>query len=436
MTKHKKISSIGLALFALMLNLSPVQALAAGGDLYLTNSNVYFSTDYFVENVSVIIYATASNNSSVDLLGTIKFWNDTYGYQIGADQPISALAGSTDTVFINWTPEPGTQQISISVTPWTSEGDDSSNNTVWKTITVLEDSDYDGVPDTEDTDDDNDGYPDYEDAFPKNSAEWIDTDGDGTGDNTDTDDDNDNVPDTSDEMPLDYNETEDTDGDGIGNNQDADDDGDEIEDTDETKLGTNPLNADSDGDSYSDSEDDFPMDPEEWIDFDEDGVGDNADTDDDDDGIEDTEDIDDHNKGPTIKVNEPNWPFYLTGQDLTFDASSSYDEDGEVKEYKWVQGDTTISVNDTLETSYLESGEQTIELIITDDKGETRTEELYIKIYSKGFLLFLGLFITVLLILAFYIIFKYNPRAKSLKKANEQVIAVPKKKHIKAKAKK
>ncbi|HAU39423.1 MAG: ATPase [Candidatus Peregrinibacteria bacterium GW2011_GWF2_43_17] len=413
MAKHKKISSIGLALFALILGLSPLKAFSAGGDLFLIDSNVYFSTSYFVEDISVIIYATAGNNSSEDLLGTIKFWNDTYGYQIGADQPISALAGSTDTVFINWTPDPGTQQISISVTPWTSEGDDPSNNTIWETITVLDDSDSDGVPNTEDTDDDNDGYPDYEDDFPKDTSEWHDTDGDGSGDNTDTDDDNDSVTDESDEMPLDYDETTDTDGDGIGNNKDADDDGDSIDDIDESETGTDPLNSDSDNDSYSDSEDSFPTDSEEWIDFDEDGIGDNTDTDDDDDSTMDPEDIDDHNKGPTIKINEPNWPFYLTGQDLTFDASVSYDEDGEIKEYKWVQGGSTISVNDTLETSYLKSGTQTIELVITDNKGETRSEQLDIRIYSKSFLLFLGLFITILLILAFYIIFKYNPRARA-----------------------
>ncbi len=381
MAKHKKISSERLILFALMFGLLPLKTLAAGGDLCLTENDIYFSTSYFVENVPVIIYATAENNSSEDLLGTIKFWNDTYGYQIGTDQPISALASSTDTVFITWTPDPGIQQISISVTPWTNENDDSNNNTVWKTVTILEDWDWDGVPDTEDTDDDND-----------------------------------NVSDESDKMPFDYDETEDTDGDGIGNNKDADDDGDFIDDTDEAKTGTDPLNQDSDSDFYIDSEDDFPTDSEEWMDFDEDGTGDNTDTDDDDDGTTDPEDTDDHNKGPIIKINEPNWPFYLTGQDLTFDASISYDEDGEIKEYKWVQGDETVSVNNTLETSYLESGIQTIELIIMDDKGETRSEQLDIRIYSKSFLLFLGLFTTALLILAFYIIFKYNPRTNSARK--------------------
>ena len=45
------------------------------------------------------------------------------------------------------------------------------------------------------------------------------------GDNTDDDDDGDGVPDGEDLFPLDENETVDFDGDGIGDNSDSDDDG-------------------------------------------------------------------------------------------------------------------------------------------------------------------------------------------------------------------
>ena len=76
----------------------------------------------------------------------------------------------------------------------------------------------------------------------------------------DSDDDNDGVIDTSDDLPLDANETLDTDGDGIGNNADADDDGDTIADADELTAGTNPLLADSDGDGVNDNLDAFPND--------------------------------------------------------------------------------------------------------------------------------------------------------------------------------
>ena len=49
------------------------------------------------------------------------------------------------------------------------------------------------------------------------------------------------------------------------------------------------LEDDTDGDGVIDAEDAFPDDPEEWLDTDEDGTGDNADTDDDDDGWSDTD---------------------------------------------------------------------------------------------------------------------------------------------------
>lgn len=46
---------------------------------------------------------------------------------------------------------------------------------------------------------------------------------------------------------------------------------------------------DTDGDCLPDSEDEFPVDPTEWLDTDNDGIGNNTDIDDDNDGIEDTD---------------------------------------------------------------------------------------------------------------------------------------------------
>ena len=81
------------------------------------------------------------------------------------------------------------------------------------------------------------------------------------------DSDGDGVLDANDAFPNDPNESVDTDGDGIGNNADTDDD----------------------NDGVFDGDDAFPLDPNETTDTDGDGVGNNADTDDDNDGLTDSE---------------------------------------------------------------------------------------------------------------------------------------------------
>mgnify|MGYP003625030083 CR=1 FL=1 len=103
-------------------------------------------------------------------------------------------------------------------------------------------------------DTDGDGYDDSVapiDLFPADPLEWIDTDGDGIGNNSD----------------------DDIDGDGDPNLTDPDDD-------------TNYITGI--GDDVYDLFDDFPKDPSEWLDTDNDGLGDNADTDDDADGVPDS----------------------------------------------------------------------------------------------------------------------------------------------------
>lgn len=83
------------------------------------------------------------------------------------------------------------------------------------------------------------------------------------------DTDGDGYPDDEDAFPSDPEEWLDTDRDGVGNNADTDDD----------------------GDGVSDVSDEFPLDASETTDTDRDGVGNNADTDDDGDGYSDTEEI-------------------------------------------------------------------------------------------------------------------------------------------------
>ena len=65
--------------------------------------------------------------------------------------------------------------------------------------------------------------------------------------------------------------------DGVGNNADTDDDGTGFRIQEEGRLGTDPLNVDTDSDGVADADDLFPNDGSEWIDTDEDGLGNNSD---------------------------------------------------------------------------------------------------------------------------------------------------------------
>ncbi|MCA9564086.1 MAG: VCBS repeat-containing protein, partial [Myxococcales bacterium] len=78
--------------------------------------------------------------------------------------------------------------------------------------------------------------------------------------------DDDGVPDDEDAFPCDPNEWLDTDNDGIGNNADPDDDNDTLSDIEESEPGldcfvTNPTLADSDFDGINDAQDPYPNDP-------------------------------------------------------------------------------------------------------------------------------------------------------------------------------
>ena len=83
-----------------------------------------------------------------------------------------------------------------------------------------------------------------------------DADGDGIGNNVDPDDDNDQIPDDY-EIANELNPLDATDA--IG-----DLDGDGLSNLDEYLAGTEINNPDTDGDTYNDSQDFFPLDPNQW----------------------------------------------------------------------------------------------------------------------------------------------------------------------------
>jgi len=100
------------------------------------------------------------------------------------------------------------------------------------------------------------GAPDGQTAFPQRMV--VDYVRVFTANGTGEDSDGDGVADADDAFPVDPNESLDTDADGIGDNTDED----------------------ADGDGYPNNEDAFPLDASEWLDSNGNGVGDNAEADD------------------------------------------------------------------------------------------------------------------------------------------------------------
>ena len=384
-------------------------AQAYEGDISINSEDLGFSTGNYLEGQSIRIYATTKNNSTRDLLGVVRFFDNDN--QIGADQVISIFSGKTDDVFVDWSPSFGSHKIAAKIFPWDTTLDDPSNNWVVTNIYVVQDTDHDGTPNTSDLDDDNDGVNDDKDAYPLNPNEQYDTDGDGIGDNSDQDDDNDGVPDNSDDLPLDPNETLDTDGDGIGNISDTDDDGDSISDIEEDNTGLNPLKKDTDGDRTNDNEDAFPIDPTEQTDTDKDLIGNNTDIDDDNDGIMDEADEFPLNKGPVISLTDESLNIdYL--KEFTFDASPSFDEDGNIVNYQWEIDGRPVREGNSLKHIFKELGEHQVKLTVTDDSGESRSKNFQVNVLNISFYTQI-LLIFMLIALATIIYLKYIAEDKN-----------------------
>lgn len=403
----KRLPKIILAISGFFL--LSITAFAYSGDISINQQNITFSTSNFLEGNPTRIYATIVNHSNMDLLGIVRYTDN--GKQIGADQAISIFKGSTDGVFVDWIPGYGNHRIAVKIYPWVPEIDDPSNNWIVTDIFVIQDTDHDGIPNDKDDDDDGDGVIDSEDDFPLNPKEQYDTDGDGEGNNADLDDDNDDVPDEFDDMPLDPNETIDTDKDGIGNVADTDDDNDTLSDSEEENLKTDPLDPDTDHDQVDDAHDAFPLDPDEWEDTDNDKIGNNLDTDDDNDGKPDQIDEFPLNKSPVIELKDENLKIDLL-KAHTFDASPSYDEDGNIVSYLWSTSDGTEKEGTTVTHTFDKVGPQIIKLTVKDNNGESITKEFQISVVNTRLYIQLGFFLLTIL-LALAIFFKYIAEAKN-----------------------
>ena len=170
-------------------------------------------------------FTAAAGNDTVDVTGW-DLANLDYEFTTPGVYPVSVRAESTDSD--NFTDDV------VDTTDLTAEVIEVFD------VTILLDTDADGIPDTLDTDDDNDGIPDTLEGTG-------DTDGDGIPDSLDLDSDGDGIPD-ADEVGSDPLNPLDTDGDGVPDYLDLDADGDGIPDADEIGADpSNPLDTDGDG---------------------------------------------------------------------------------------------------------------------------------------------------------------------------------------------
>jgi len=81
----------------------------------------------------------------------------------------------------------------------------------------------------------------------------------------------------------------------------------------------------------------------------------------------------------------------LPGQTITFDASSSYDPDGEITSYKWDFGDgwSFESETGTVTHSYSSAGDYTVTLTVRDNDGAINTSTMTIRVSSFGYKVYL-----------------------------------------------
>ncbi|WP_419212558.1 gliding motility-associated C-terminal domain-containing protein [Maribacter sp. X9] len=207
---------------------------------------------------------------------------------------------------------------------------------------------------TKDIDQDNDGISDANDNCPSiANADQLDTDNDGDGDECDTDDDNDGTPDSEDDFPLNPNEDTDTDGDGTGDNTDMDDDNDGI----------------------PDSEDDFPLGEDAAIDTDGDGIRDVDDDDDDNDGIPDSEDAfplnenedtdtDGDGTGDNFDTDDDNDGTPDSEDDFPLDSNEDTDTDGDGIGNNADDDDDNDGIEDSEDTNPLEADDTKEEVTV------------------------------------------------------------------------
>jgi len=93
-----------------------------------------------------------------------------------------------------------------------------------------------------------------------------------------------------------------------------------------------------------------------------------------------TDEAGNHNttKNPTAK---PGGPYRaMVNQELLFNASNSYDLDGNITTYHWSFGDGTDDIGTTLNHTYYANGTYTLTLTVTDNEGRNGTNSTRVEI--------------------------------------------------------
>lgn len=77
----------------------------------------------------------------------------------------------------------------------------------------------------------------------------------------------------------------------------------------------------------------------------------------------------------------------MVGGNITFDASPSYDPDGTIEKYEWDLGDGSTGMGKVATHTYSSSGNHTVTLTVTDDKGATDSKSETLTIKGKEFMI-------------------------------------------------
>jgi PGF-CTERM protein len=71
------------------------------------------------------------------------------------------------------------------------------------------------------------------------------------------------------------------------------------------------------------------------------------------------------------------------GEEVNFDASSSYDSDGSIVSYEWDFGDSSTDSGETVTHKYSEQGDYTAILTVTDNDGANDTDKIFVHVKGE-----------------------------------------------------